>query len=253
MGGFCHGRRGTIGDRDLLFTDIEGSTSLWESAPEAMQVALKRHDQLLRSTIESARGYVFKTVGDAFCAAFTSARDAVEAAGAAQQALQTESWPDRARLRVRMALHTGECEETRLDYFGRRSTAPPASRPRPTAARSWSRKPPPSSSRDALPAGRELVDLGSHRLKDLGRPEQVFQLQGGGLADDFPPLRSLDNPALPNNLPLQSASFIGRGRGDLRRARPGRLLGLVTLTGAGGSGKTRLGPPGGRRPPRRVR
>src|SRR5580658_3119563 len=102
----------------FLFTDIEGSTGLWESAPEAMQVALKRHDELLRSTIESAGGYVFKTVGDAFCAAFTSARDAVEAAAAAQQVLQTESWPEQARLRVRMALHTGESEERDGDYFG---------------------------------------------------------------------------------------------------------------------------------------
>jgi class 3 adenylate cyclase len=102
----------------FLFTDIKGSTRLWESAPEAMRVALERHDELLRSAIESARGYVFKTVGDAFCAAFTSARDAVEAAGAAQRALQTESWPEQARLRVRMALHTGECEERNGDYFG---------------------------------------------------------------------------------------------------------------------------------------
>jgi class 3 adenylate cyclase len=102
----------------LLFTDIEGWTGPWESAPEAMQVALQRHDDLLRSAIETARGYIFKTAGDAFCAAFTSARDAVKSACAAQQALQTESWPERAGLRVRMALHTGECEERDGDYFG---------------------------------------------------------------------------------------------------------------------------------------
>src|SRR5580692_11812036 len=92
----------------FLFTDIEGSTGLWESDPEAMQVALQRHDELMRAVIESARGYVFKTVGDASCAAFTSARDAVAAAGAAQRVLQGEVWPEQARIRVRMALHTGE-------------------------------------------------------------------------------------------------------------------------------------------------
>jgi predicted ATPase/class 3 adenylate cyclase len=224
----------------FLFTDIEGSTGLWESAPEAMRVALKRHDELMRSTIESARGYVFKTVGDAFCAAFTSARDAVEAAGAAQQALQTESWPVQARLRVRMALHTGECEERDGDYFG-----PAVNRTARLEATAHGGQVVVSQAtavlvRDALAAGMELVDLGSHRLKDLGRPEQVFQLQGAALDGDFPPLRSLDNPALPNNLPLQSASFIGRDR-EISQVRDlVESSRLVTLTGAGGSGKTRL-------------
>jgi predicted ATPase/class 3 adenylate cyclase len=224
----------------FLFTDIEGSTGLWESAPEAMQGALKRHDELLRSTIESARGYVFKTVGDAFCAAFTSARDAVAAAGAAQQALQTEAWPERARLRVRMALHTGESEERDGDYFG-----PAVNRTARLEATAHGGQVVVSQAtsvlvRDTLAPGMELVDLGSHRLKDLGRPEQVFQLQGAGLHADFPPLRSLDNPALPNNLPAQSASFVGRDR-EISEVRD--LVDssrLVTLTGAGGSGKTRL-------------
>jgi predicted ATPase/class 3 adenylate cyclase len=224
----------------FLFTDIEGSTGLWESAPEAMRVALQRHDELLRSAIESARGYVFKTVGDAFCAAFTSARDAVEAAGAAQQALQTESWPEQARLRVRMALHTGECEERDSDYFG-----PAVNRTARLEATAHGGQVVVSQGtavlvRDALSADLELVDLGSHRLKDLGRPEQVFQLQIGDLDVDFPPLRSLDNPALANNLPAQSASFIGRER-EISQVRDlVESSRLVTLTGAGGAGKTRL-------------
>jgi predicted ATPase/class 3 adenylate cyclase len=224
----------------LLFTDIEGSTGLWESAPEAMQVALQRHDELLRSVIESARGYVFKTVGDAFCAAFTSARDAVASAGAAQRALQTELWPEKARLRVRMALHTGECEEREGDYFG-----PTVNRVARLEATAHGGQVVLSEAtavlvRDHLSDDMELIDLGSHRLKDLGHPEQVFGLQVDGLVVDFPPLRSLDNPALPNNLPAQSNSFIGRAR----EVAEVRILveehRLVTLTGAGGSGKTRL-------------
>jgi predicted ATPase/class 3 adenylate cyclase len=224
----------------FLFTDIEGSTGLWESAPEAMQVALRRHDELLRSVIESARGYVFKTVGDAFCAAFTSARDAVVSAGAAQRALQTELWPDQARLRVRMALHTGECEERDGDYFG--PTVNRAARLEATAhgGQVVLSEATAVLVRDHLPDHLELIDLGSHRLKDLGRPEQVFGLQVDGLLADFPPLRSLDNPLLPNNLPAQSNRFIGRTREVIEIRILAEEHRLVTLTGAGGSGKTRL-------------
>jgi len=102
----------------FLFTDIEGSTKLWEEHPEAMRAALARHDALLRQAIESNSGVVFKTVGDAFCAAFASAPDALHAALAAQRALHAEPWPDRLSLRVRMALHTGMTEERDGDYFG---------------------------------------------------------------------------------------------------------------------------------------
>ena len=224
----------------FLFTDIEGSTGLWESAPEDMQVALQRHDELLRAVIESARGHVFKTIGDAFCAAFTSARDAVASAGAAQRTLQTELWPEQARLRVRMALHTGECEERDGDYFG-----PTVNRTARLEATAHGGQVVLSEAtavlvRDHLPDGVELIDLGSHRLKDLGRPEHVFGLQIDGLEAEFPPLRSLDDPLLPNNLPAQSNSFIGRARevDEVRNLVEEHRL--VTLTGAGGSGKTRL-------------
>ena len=102
----------------LLFTDIEGSTRLWEEHPEAMAIALKRHDELIRSAVESTGGYVFKTIGDAFCAVFASARNALAATGVAQTALRAEIWPEGICLRVRMALHTGKCEERDGDYFG---------------------------------------------------------------------------------------------------------------------------------------
>ena len=224
----------------LFFTDIEGSTRLWEQHPEAMGAALQRHDSLLRSVIESKGGYVFKTVGDAFCAAFASAANAVEAGIAAQQGLQAERWPEHADLRVRMALHTGKCEERDGDYFG-----PTVNRTARLEATAHGRQVVLSQAtavlvRDRLPDSVDLTDLGSHRLKDLARPEQIFQLNVHGLEVAFPPLRSLDNPALPNNLPAQPASFVGR----TREVAEVRLLvedhRLVTLTGAGGSGKTRL-------------
>ena len=119
----------------LLFTDIEGSTRLWERDAAAMAPALARHDELLRGVIEEHGGRVFKTVGDAFCAAFAGPRDAVAAARAGQAALAAEPWPDAARLRVRMAVHLGECEQRDGDYFGA------AAQPRRPAARHRARRP----------------------------------------------------------------------------------------------------------------
>jgi len=224
----------------LLFSDIEGSTRLWEQSPDAMAHALRRHDELLRSAIEGSRGYVFKTVGDAFCAAFPTAKEAVQAAEKAQRALGVEPWPADAVLRVRMALHTGECEERGGDYFG-----PPLNRVarlesvahggQVVLARATT-----DLVRDHLPVGVGLRALGTHRLKDLGRPEEVFQLEIEGLDAEFPPLRSLDNPELLHNLPELVSSFVGR-EGEVAEVR--RMVEesrLVTLTGPGGVGKTRL-------------
>ncbi len=224
----------------LLFTDIEGSTRLWEEHSDAMAVALRRHDELLRSIIEAGEGYVFKTVGDAFCAAFPTAKQALEAAAAAQLAISNEPWPEEAVLRVRMALHTGECEERDGDYFG-----PAPNRVARLGAVAHGGQVVLSRAaadvvRDRLPTGAGLHELGVHHLKDLGRPEEVFQLEFYGLAAEFPPLRSLENPALLNNLPQLVSSFVGR---DAEVAEVRKLVTeqrLVTITGAGGSGKTRL-------------
>lgn len=182
------------GTLTLLFTDIEGSTRLWEQSPDAMANALRRHEELVRSAIEEAGGYVFKTVGDAFCAAFASAKAAVQAAGVAQQALGVEPWADEVVLRVRMALHTGECEERGGDYFG-----PALNRAARLEAVAHGGQIVLSRAtadivRDRLPAGYVLRDLGTHYLKDLGRPEEVFQLELDGLLANFPPLRSLRKP-----------------------------------------------------------
>jgi predicted ATPase/class 3 adenylate cyclase len=224
----------------LLFTDIEGSTRLWEAEPEAMTVGLRRHDEILRSAIELAGGYVFKTVGDEFCSAFATAEAALDAAIAAQRTLVGQDWPTAHPILVRMGLHTGACEERNNDYFGpavnrvaRLESAAHGGQvllSGATAELLW----------QSLPAGVTLRDLGAHRLKDLGRPEQVFQLEADFLPASFPALASLDNPDLPNNLPGQLSMFIGRERELAEVLALVRSVRLVTLTGSGGSGKTRL-------------
>lgn len=194
----------------LLFTDIEGSTRLWEEQPGAMRMALARHDVLLREAIEANSGIVFKTVGDAFCAAFATAPEALSSALVLQHALQAEAWPDPIRLRVRTALHTGAVERRDNDYFGQ-----PLNRVARLLAAGYGGQILLSDvaqelTRDHLPPAVSLKPLGEHRLRDLARPETVFQLLHPDLPAEFPPLRSLDNADLPNNLPQQLTSFIGR-------------------------------------------
>ena len=224
----------------LLFSDIEGSTKLWEHASSAMNEALRRHDEIVRTAIDEQGGYVFKTVGDAFCAAFSTSDAALLAASALQHTLGVEAWPPGAEIRVRVALHTGACEERDGDYFG-----PTVNRIARLLAIGHGGQTLVSGATAELlgDMGSEwgtLEDLGLHRLKDLGRPEHVWQLRPKGALDEFPPLRSLDNPDLPNNLPALLSSFVGRDRelNDVRElVQESRL---VTLTGAGGAGKTRL-------------
>ena len=222
----------------FLFTDIEGSTKLWEQFPETMRTALARHDFLLRDAIEANGGVVFKTVGDAFCAAFVAASDALAAATAAQVSLGCEPWTDPISIRARMALHSGAAQERDGDYFG-----PVLSRVSRLLSAAHGGQTLVSSAayelvRDQMPDGALTRDLGSCRLKDLERPERVYQLIHPELADDFPPLRSLDD--VPNNLPQYLTGFVGRERemGEVRTLLSGTRL--LTLTGTGGMGKTRL-------------
>ena len=223
----------------FLFTDIEGSTRLWEEFPEAMRVALARHDLLLRQAIEGAGGEVFKTVGDAFCAAFAAADGALGAAVAAQRALAGERWEGLGRpLKVRMAVHAGTAERRGGDYFGqalnRIARLMKAAHGGQVLLSEAAFEP----LRQSLPPGADLRDLGEHLLKDLARPEHVYQLVHPDLPSEFPPLRSLE--AFTHNLPVQLTSFIGRDREVAvvkQRLASERLL---TLIGAGGSGKTRL-------------
>jgi predicted ATPase/class 3 adenylate cyclase len=225
----------------FLFTDIEGSTKMWESHPKAMQPALTLHDEILRDATEQHGGYVFKTVGDAFCCAFPTAPDALEAALETQRRLLSSEREHIGTLRVRMALHTGAAEERDGDYFG-----PPVNRVARLLSAAHGGQvllslPTQELVRDQLPAGTTLRDLGEHRLKDLFRPERVFQVLASGLPSEFPSLRTLN--AYRNNLSLQPTPLIGRKREVAevyeRLLRP--EVRLLTLTGVGGTGKTRLG------------
>jgi class 3 adenylate cyclase len=174
----------------FLFTDIEGSTRLWETQYAAMQAALPRHDSLVRQCVSAHGGHVFKTGGDAFCVAFHTAPDALAAALEAQRALHRERWPDSLKIRVRMAVHTGAVESRDGDYFG-----PPLNR----VARLLSAghggqtllsEPTHDLGRDHLPPLATAKALGEHGLKDLARREAVFQLCHPDLPQTFPPLKS---------------------------------------------------------------
>ena len=224
----------------FLFTDIEGSTKLWEQYPEAMKPALAKHDVILKEAVESNYGQIVKTTGDGVHAVFATAIDAVNASIAAQNMLQTSDVfkTSEVSLRVRMGMHTGEAELRDGDYYG--GTLNRAARimgvaygeqillSAVTAA----------LAREQLPENTTLLDLGEHRLKNLSQLENIFQLNVPGLPNDFPPLQSLTT--IPNNLPSRLTSFIGR---DKEIAEINSLLDtarLVTLTGSGGTGKTRL-------------
>jgi len=224
----------------FLFTDIEGSTRMWERSPQAMQGALARHDEILRDVIEERGGYVFKTVGDAFCCAFPTAPEALEAALKTQRTLFAEEWGETGSLRVRMALHTGAAEERGGDYFG-----PPVNRVARLLSAGHGGQVLLSLAtqelvRDELPQGTELRDLGERRLKDLFRPEHVFQVIAADLPSSFPPLKTLE--ARLNNLPSQPTPLVGRERevGEIAERLRSEELRLLTLTGPGGTGKTRL-------------
>jgi predicted ATPase/class 3 adenylate cyclase len=222
----------------FLFSDIEGSTRKWEQQPEAMRLALALHDRMLREAFESNGGYVFKTIGDAFCVAFDTAQQAVSAALQAQRALRATTWDAIGELKVRMTLHTGAAEHRDGDYFGQSLNRIARILSSAHGGQVLLSLPTEELVRDLLPAGVQLRALGEHRLRDLARPEHLFQLVTADLPSQFPALRSLES--VPNNLPEQLNSFIGRER-ELAEVK--RLLGstrLLTLTGTGGTGKTRL-------------
>jgi predicted ATPase/class 3 adenylate cyclase/tetratricopeptide (TPR) repeat protein len=222
----------------FLFSDVEGSTQLLERHGPAMGSALARHHELFAQIISVHQGAIFETVGDAVYAAFERPSDAVAAAVDAHLELASEDWGPIGRLAVRIAVHTGEVELRGDHYFG-----PALFRTARLQALGYGEQTLISGTtaalvRDALPVGTSLRDLGTHRLKDLGEPERVFMPIHPRLRDVFPPPKSLD--LHPNNLPVQLSSFVGRTDELVTVEALIDQHRLVTLTGAGGSGKTRL-------------
>lgn len=213
----------------FFFTDVEGSTRLWEDRPDDMRVALERHDQIVRTTIESNSGYVFSLAGDQFVAAFHNVSDAVSAAERAQRTIEAEPWPSDTPLRIRIGIHVGVAEERDNDYFGQ-----VLNRTARIVAAAHGGQTLLSSTAAELVTGTELTDLGAHRLKDLAAAEHLWQLGD----TSFPSLRTLK--AGRHNLPVERTELVGRG--DDVAAIAGTVLDhrLVTLLGMGGTGKTRL-------------
>jgi predicted ATPase/class 3 adenylate cyclase len=230
--------RGTVA---FLFTDIESSTRLWLECAATMPLAYARHDAILRRSIEAEGGTVFKIIGDACQAVFSTAQAAVSAALIAQRALVAEPWPTPEPIRIRMALHVGAVEPNAdgdyrspvLNRLGRILNAAHGQQVLLSSAIA-------ELIRDELPLGCGLRDLGEHQLKGLGVKESIFQLDHPDLPARFPPLHA--QSVRLNNLPNQLTPFVGREReiADLHTLLRGPSIRLVTLTGPGGIGKTRL-------------
>ncbi|HEX9388943.1 MAG TPA: adenylate/guanylate cyclase domain-containing protein [Anaerolineales bacterium] len=223
----------------FLFTDIEGSTKLAQQYPEAMEGLMARHNEILSQSIQAHEGYIYEVTGDSFCGAFSSSIDAVYAALDAQQRLHNEAWSP-APIKVRMGMHTGTVKLNDKNAYMGYATLALAQRIMSAghggqvllsgATRELVR--------DSLPENTEISDLGERRLKDLLRPEHLYQLNALGLPSKFPPLNTLD--AFPNNLPVQLTTFIGREKEIAEIKQELANHRLVTLTGSGGTGKTRL-------------
>jgi predicted ATPase/class 3 adenylate cyclase len=223
----------------FLLTDIEASTDLLQRLGDDRYVGvLADHRRLLRAAVAEEGGEEIGTQGDAVLFVFPGARDAVAAAVTAQQAILKHPWPEGVTPRVRMALHTGEPISAGDEYVGldvHRAARICAAGHGGQILLSLTTN---ALVKDSLPPGVDLLDLGRHRLKDLQQPETIFQVVHTDLPAEFPPLRSLD--AFPNNLPRQLTSFVGRAREIVEVKRLLSTTALLTLTGPGGCGKTRL-------------
>lgn len=222
----------------FLFTDIEGSTKLAQQHPEAMPSLLARHHEILHQCIEANNGHVFQIVGDAFCASFYTVRDGLMAAVDAQCRLQGENWGN-TPIRVRMGLHTGSAGWDGKDYRGYLTLA----KVQRIMSLAWGGQVLLSNSsaellHGELPEGITVRDLKEHRLKGLPDPEHLWQMVAQKVQQDFPPLQSLKE--VPNNLPVQLTRFIGREKEVEQIKKRLENNRLVTLTGSGGIGKTRL-------------
>jgi predicted ATPase/class 3 adenylate cyclase len=220
----------------FLFTDIEGSTKLWEQHPEAMKAALAKHDSILKEAIEAHHGHIIKTTGDGVHAVFSTAIDAINSTIAAQH--DFKSLIANLIIKVRMGLHTGEAEMRENDYYGQTLNRTARIMATGHGGQILLSGITAEVVREHLPANLSLQDLGEHRLKDLIKPEHIFQIATNALPKEFPPLKSLSN--FPNNLPTQLTSFIGREKEIEEAEKRLKTARLLTLIGPGGTGKTRL-------------
>jgi len=226
------------GSISFLFTDIEGSTRLVQALGESWVGVLARHNAILGAAVASAGGFRIKTEGDSLFAVFADSAAAVTAAVNGQRKLASEIWAEGCKIRVRMGIHTGAATLVGADYVGLEVHRAARIADAAHGGQIVISEPTSILVEDDLPKGASIRDLGKHRLKDLSEPETLFQVTVDGLAGEFPPLRTLD--AIPNNLPAQVTSFVGR-KAELATAVD--LLSrtrVLTLTGPGGTGKTRL-------------
>ena len=223
----------------FLFTDIEGSTKLAQEHRETWETMRARHHAILQSAMDAHNGYAFQIIGDAFCVAFHTAADAIRAAEKSQIDLDAEDWSG-TPIKVRMGIHTGKAEiQESGEYHGylamsrvqRLMSAAHGGQVLISLATD-------ELVRDELPVNISLKDMGERRLKDLIRPEHIYNLIIPNLPIDFPPIKTLD--AYRHNLPVQLTSFIGREKEMEQVAQSINGHRLVTLTGVGGTGKTRL-------------
>lgn len=222
----------------FLFTDLEGSSKLWETYPEAMKPAIARLEVLSRQAIEGHRGEIVKSMGDGFMASFAIALDALEAALELQRAVRKESWAEVPAFRIRAGIHAGTVEEREGDYFGATVNRTARLMNAANGGQTLLSETAHDLVRDTAAREIVLLDLGQHRLRDLVRPERIFQASAPGLETEFQPIRTLD--VLPNNLPKWLTTFVGREREMEQVKHALDKSRLLTLTGAGGTGKTRL-------------
>lgn len=224
----------------FLFTDIEGSTKLWEQYPEAMKPALAKHDSILKESIESNRGHIIKTTGDGVHAVFSTVMDGINAAVVAQKnlvSMPSNSASDMG-IKVRMGLHTGEAELRDGDYYGQTLNRAARIMSAGHGGQILTSEISAQVAREHLPGNVSLREMGEHHLKGLLFPEKIHQILVAGLQQDFPALLSV--PTATNNLPTQLTSFIGREK-EIREAKEKLSSAkLLTLIGPGGTGKTRL-------------
>ena len=222
----------------FLFTDIEGSTKKWESYPDAMKKSLKDHDTILSTLIEQYEGNIIKHTGDGIFAIFEKGKP-LHAALAIQQQFQTRDWGVIGDLRIRMGLHAGDVEKSGSDYFG-----PVINRTARIMNAAWGGQiilSPEVKNICDVPPEAVIRDLGTHQLKDLGEPQQIYEITHPDFVlTEFPPLRSLSTQQY--SLPTQSTPFFGREKeiAEILKLISDPACRLITLVGGGGVGKTRL-------------